>query len=645
MIRKSSICVSLLMLFTLTSLVAQTKTTVSIPFNDMLLTNDTTYFGCLTPLVIMDTTQQYSIKRSPLLRKMSYYENKPERKDRAIKLTKEYVRLWQMNTVRENPSDENLLNPSELYFTPYTGKIIRSISFDRVNIFEGNINDTTSTEGSRIVETLNKTYIPTKSKIVKQYLRFNLNDTLNPRVLAENERLIRNLQFIEDARIYVIQSSNFSDSVDLKIITKDLYPFAFRADIKDINEFTFTPSTSNLFGSGHRLEAGAIVKVGDSPPVGYEFTYDANNLWGSFTNLRLKQIYDYKRKSREIGLRRNFLTTDMDFGGEMLARETEQNQKVTNYPADTTIEFHFKSQTYDSWLGYNFHLKHETTPVSLYGALRAGKEVFLDRPYVDADSNYVFHDKSWTLAAAMYQKLDFVKVNKFYGFGVTEDIPTGYSAKITAGIQNTEFTHRTYSALQYQHIGTTNQNYIWFIQANVSGFYSQKIEDASISIHGILFSPLSEFNQFDLRHIVSLRFVSLFNNKYYNYINFGNAVRALNQKQVYGNSILAVRYQPIFFTPWQALRFRVTVDPFVDLGWISKSSSFYGNKQLYPATGIMFKVKNESLSFPTFNLSFVYHPVNKDDINKFAVKAEFKDLSFLDRLFSPKPEFVSPYPK
>ncbi len=68
---------------------------------------------------------------------------------------------------------------------------------------------------------MNKTHFNTNENIIRKNLLFSEGDTISPLILSDNERILRQLPYIDDARIIVVPVSD--DEADIVVYTKDVY--------------------------------------------------------------------------------------------------------------------------------------------------------------------------------------------------------------------------------------------------------------------------------------------------------------------------------------------------------------------------------------------------------------------------------------
>ncbi len=68
---------------------------------------------------------------------------------------------------------------------------------------------------------MNSTHVNTNEKIIRKNLLFAAGDTISPLILSDNERILRQLPYIDDARIIVVPVSD--EEADIIVVTKDVY--------------------------------------------------------------------------------------------------------------------------------------------------------------------------------------------------------------------------------------------------------------------------------------------------------------------------------------------------------------------------------------------------------------------------------------
>ena len=139
-------------------------------------------------------------------------------KVKDTKLSKEVLK-----SVRRKQEPENFINiKSEAAFLPFEGKYIRQILINHVG-FERSLTDSSRNVKNALVKIGNALHSNSKEWMIRDHVFFREKKPLNPYLLADNERYLRDLNFIVDARIYVMPLTSTDDSVDVLVVTRDVF--------------------------------------------------------------------------------------------------------------------------------------------------------------------------------------------------------------------------------------------------------------------------------------------------------------------------------------------------------------------------------------------------------------------------------------
>ncbi len=620
---------------------AQNENRIKISYNEMMICADTIYFGVIDSIVTLQPNTDYKIQRNFLLRSNVYYEDRPHKKQQVEARMLRYYKLWQNAYICDNDKQEVV--SAQHYFKQFEGKVIRNIQFKSIDMFEGRINDTTKMSITNLGQYLNKIHVSTHNYVLRNNLRFKENERLQSMEMAENERLLRQLDYIEDARIIVTQQNLLADSIDITIITKDMFPYGINTKIADIDQYSIAPYTKNFLGLGHYIEVGLHYNVSEKPPMGYSYQYNAANIAGSFVDLGINRINNYEKNNTNYLIERQFVTTDMKFGGAISYDDINETLEHRYNINDTLYKTPYHKHLFEAWLGRTFILSPSGNRPNFSIAADFTNEIFLNRPYVSADSNQVFHNNQMLLGALMLQKVSFFKTQKLQGFGVTEDVPIGYSIKLTGGYNWGEFINRKYIGLKYSTVIVRPRKGLLHLYTKLgSYFYEQDYEDAFIKLGSAYFSPIIKAGEGTMRHILTLDCSLLYNRKYDNWIDINDDIPKSLQKNIEGCSVMTVRYEPTFHIPYKLIGFRFSFTPFSNIGIVSDQCYFKGNTDFYSVFGLTTRIKNESLTIPTFGIDVKYYPVYSEKRNQILVSAYFRDTWLFEELFSPKPKINKP---
>ena len=613
------------------SLFAQKSDTLHLQTDQILLLKDTIYFGIKDSIIIIKDNSKYKIKKEKAKTQKLLFEG--------------YMSLIQHQQSSETELEGGEILETRKYFEPYKGKVIRKIYYKQVDLLEGSVLDPSLTAITDFGKLINNLHVNTRPWVIKNSLRFKENDKLNDVIMAENERLLRDLSYIEDAKIY-IQLDNLSlDSVDVFIVTKDNFPIGAGLNYKSITNFLVEPYTKNMLGLGHEARLILEYNKDSTTNFGYGFQYGIENIRGSFIRSTIKFLNLTGLKQRSLNLSKPFSTNDVKFGGEIDLTQIETVRSWREYGKDTIYDQSklYKLNTFDIWLGKSFFPNKNIYDQFFNFGIRYFSENYLDRPYVEADSNMLFHDNNSTLASITYKKINYFKTNRLLGYGIPEDIPIGYSINITGGYRKYEFIEIPYIGFSASWTNTTKKQQYYLTSLDFRGSPSNgELYDNILSAKVIFFSPLHKIKRFEIRNTLVTSFLSINNPIYLNKINFGGKIRKLNQDLVYGYSIITLRFESYIYTPYSFAGFKTAFSIFADSGLIASKEYLKGEINYYGSCGFSIQIKNESLTIPTLSVQFAYFPNDYNQGSSFNISFNFSDLRFLNSVqtLKPNPNFV-----
>lgn len=624
---------------------AQQRDTVEIAFNQLLLLPDTIYYGINDSLVVVDADSDYRLIKNFLVRKPAYYERKPHKKGSVTRLHGKYVRMLmgQIHTRKEDLPED--FNPADNYYTFFKDRVIKDIYIEGVPVLDGNLIDTSNAEISGFGRFLNSTYHPTRERIIRNNLTFQSNQKVNPRIFSDNERLLRNLSYIEDAKIKIEPVEGSTDSVNVIVVTKDKYPIGIGGDVNDYNHFEIEPYTRNFMGRGHNV--GLLFQYNGSADekLGYGAYYAIDNIGGAFVNTEVSFNQGIDRNFFRTEIEKPFLTTNTRFGGEVLYEKLEEKiwekEGVIDslYPDNTM----YGVDVFDIWSGYSFLFRNDLTKPFLNIAGR----FYVEKYEIGLESwheiNYPFHDKYLYLLSASLQKVSYIKTSKLLQFGTIEDVPVGLNLNTTIGWGHTTFYDRPYMGLRLNYSVYEQNTGIFYAAADIGGFrYQNKFEDAVIGFLFNYLSPLGSAGRFEWRNIFEVSYTSLYNPRYLIPVVFTNYELDLEEYGYLGDANLEFRYKPVFYSPFDVGGFRFSFNPYVDLGWLRSPKSISGESDFYAMLGLSAGIKNESLIFPAMHVYLGYYVNELRNEPQFEFRIVFKDLKLFSEFTSLKPRLAHP---
>ncbi len=186
-------------------------------------------------------------------------------------------------------SIEATVKKNEDNFSRFKGKIIHSIHVQKLD-FNSSINDTSSNKHNFFNDLGNFLHTTTSEKIIKRNLFFKTGDTLYPALLADNERFLRDISYLQDAKILIKENLVFKNEVDVLILCKDVFPIGGSADLGSEKMLNFEINDDNLAGRGDRIAIKNLIDLDRTPYFGIGGQYLKRNFLGSFVNISLGVI-------------------------------------------------------------------------------------------------------------------------------------------------------------------------------------------------------------------------------------------------------------------------------------------------------------------------------------------------------------------
>ncbi len=547
------------------------------------------------------------------------------------------------------PSQENgkIAMVSETPYIEYDNKIIRSIRFKQLDVFGPTIKDTTLQAKRFYEQTSNRLHINTSRNILQKNLLFKAGDRLDVYTLADNERIIRALPYINDVRILVKEIQPSSDSVDVIIITKDLWSFGFGFDMSGVNKGRLSIWDRSLFGFGREQENTVFWDGDKKPLLGYEGIYRINNLAGSFINTEFRFKSSHGTQQYLADFQRSFFTPEIKYAGGFRFENKETIEDIELI--DTTwLKVSYANSNYDFWIGRSFHLSKDNLILRKRSNLMLAGRIFSifyqERPKVSKDYLYVFHDRLQFIGSVALSNQGFYKSRLVYGFGPTEDIPFGYLVQLTGGFEINEFKNRPYFG-----ISVSNGMYVrkrggyLYSKFETGGYFmNRSVEQGTLSLTTKYFTPLFSYNRFKVRYFINFNYTSGIQRYPEEFVTIQNkeGVFGLTSNILKGTQKMTVNFEAVSFTPYYFLGFRFAIFGFVDMGLVGPGGKWIFDNSLYSGMGIGIRLRNERLVFNTLQLKFAFYPVLPEDSEWHFIQASGEQRLKMDNFYISVPKFI-----
>ncbi|RJE71652.1 hypothetical protein BGP76_06075 [Reichenbachiella sp. MSK19-1] len=560
-----------------------------------------------TIIPIWDTTDYY-IRKKDLDRSKVFYDSIETKMSRSKMSSMVYDALF-VNP-KDGKSGQYDDGMSEFRFLAYEDKVISPLKFKHINIFGSSFNDTTRNRVDKYTNLINKTHIHTQKWVIRSMLTFKEGGYINAQALVDSERLLRSRRFIRASRI-MLNPVYGEDSVEVHVVTRDVFPFALAIRPNNGNGALVGLSNVNIAGLGHKLEYNYISDGGS------EIYYDINNLFATYIDIGLDWSYHFRKQGFGVTGYRGFLTQNIRYAGGMELSKFIYGDYRYDPIADFTETFHFGVNRAMLWLGHaipvDFRLGGLGFSNSTNFVVSAGLDMqdYYDKPFVSADSNYIFQDRYNYLMQVGLSSRNYYKDKYVINYGRTEDIPSGAAVSLVVGFQRREFVDRffvggNYSRGGYIH-GFGYLNSKFSLGAFLDGNH---IEDGAFNANFDYFTSLQRVGSFRLRQFVDIAYSQAINPSEDIYIRGQNELGIRNVSGFYlkGTSKLNVKYEALMFTPFNVLSFRIAALIYGEATMVGNSVNDFFDTDVYAGVGVGLTFSNDNLAISTITMRLGYYP-------------------------------------
>ncbi len=531
------------------------------------------------------------------------------------------------------PGNLEVLNEkSEESYAKYEGKIIRKIIVRHVG-FEKTVLDTARTLENFVSRTANKLHSNTKEYVIRNNLFVREGKPLNPYRVADNERWLRNLNYMLDARIYVKPISHKSDSVDLLVVTRDVFslggsfapnfPTKYQSSIQDVN----------LAGRGQTVQFGQVFDITRKPRYGYEGSYLLSNIKGSFIDGSLGytslndgiSIGNENESSFYLNLNRTLYQPFARFAG---GAQISYNRSTNVYKKPDSLFARYTYAVQDYWLGYSFG--HKKLPNDLkekrnrtFVAIRGFDQYFLNSintSLTELDL-FVYRNKTSVLAQLTFFRQDFYKTQYVLGFGRTEDVPYGYRITFTSGWERELGNKRPYlgSELYYNKVRPSGTILTYDINL-ASYFQGRNTQDSYVSVNFTRYSKIYKVGRMIIRNQVASGYSAIINQQ----VKRGLDIRDINgilgflPDSLVGFQRVTLSQETTVFTPYKFFGFHLAPIVRTDLALIRRSAALFQWHNFFSGYSIGVRARNENLIFNTIEMRLFYYPETVERLQHFS---------------------------
>jgi hypothetical protein len=533
-----------------------------------------------------------------------------------------------LSTIRKKQNPGKTVK-SEDAFKPYEGKVIRKIIIRQVDLGKS-VTDTTRNIKNAIIKLGNKIHSDSKEGVIRNNLFIREGRLINPYKLADNERHLRDLDFILDAKIYIVPIKGNRDSVDVVIMTRDVFSIGGKISPSP-SRTKFQLYDANLAGNGQRLQFSGLYEEERNPRFTYEALYRKNSIAGTFidgsigyTQLNNASSYgEEEEKAYYVRLDRPLVSPYTRFAGGM---EVSQNWSSNFYGMADSLFRNYRYRVNDFWIGYNIGAYANTNYRSRHFiAIRAFDQAFTRQPFQNSESvNPLYNNRTFVLAGLTFFKQNFYTTRYVYGFGRTEDIPYGHTMSVYLGWVRQLGLKRPYMGFEVEKSMVSSNGEFQNIGLKLGSFRKAGggVEDVTVLVSGSITSRLITYGSFMFRQFISADFAQVFKQRTTLPLDINNdyGLQGFFADSLAGTQRFHINTETLAFTPLKLIGFRFAPFVFGEMAVLApRGTSVFNNKPFFGLGGGI-RTRNENLVFGTIELRFFYYPHTVQDISNFKIR-------------------------
>ena len=526
---------------------------------------------------------------------------------------------------KDQPSIEDGVIKNEASFIKFKGKVIHSIIVEKLD-FSRTVNDTSRSTKNFFNDIGNKLHPNTSEKVIKNNLFFSEGDTLYPALIADNERFLRDISYLQDAKILIRNTENTKDRVDVIIICKDVFPVGGSADFGSEKLINFEVNDDNLAGTGDRVAFKNMIDLDRTPHYGASIEYLRRNIMGSFINVDLgysniEPAFNSGRKEESAIYVKADLPLVSPYSTWTGGFESSLRFTRNNYISDSVYasDFKYTYRLFDSWVGYNIGAKayisdrYQNRKKHLL-ALRSVYRHFNDIPNINKTIyNSLYSNLTSVLASISVFEQDYYHTNFIYGFGRNEDVPEGFSMSLTAGWTNKNNFSRPYLGFDYQrNYFTRNNAYINYMFKFGAFYWANQLEDLSFLTSIEHFTKLKKIkgSRWQTRQFISGSITQLLRTRLNDPLLISSiyGLPGTNNKTIKAATRITGNFENVFYNNWKFFGFSFAPFGFTNITYLRNSGSSISDGDIYTSFGAGVRTRNENLVFGTMELRAYYYP-------------------------------------
>jgi hypothetical protein len=584
-----------------------------------------------------------------------YEKNIVNSKDSSLFIS--FIRLFKGKPNPLIDSTSITINKSIKSIASQEGKRINEIHIEHRHFGNYGFNDTLF-KTNLLSKAATKLHGYTQDATIRKNLFFHADEYMNPLIIAYNEKWLRDLPFIQDARIVAFPLLHDSNSVDLYVVTKDVFPFGASLQLKSSNAYDASATLENIKDQGNAFTLNHNFDIDRKQKTGWGVNYIARNIMGSFLDVNigansLENNYANNMSSATSvyikGVRPLLNPLTKWTGGFEWSISKNNNQFPKTWSDslyDASLKYNLNH--FDGWIGYqlfnkswqfkNDHFRH-------FIQIRYLNNKFGERPdnyLAQIDKNY--QNIEARLASYTFFKQKIIRTQYLYGFGRNEDLPTGKSLTITSGQYYRENSSLPYLGAQLEsYTMQANENFRHLLLSAGTSYAEKQITDFKILATWEQISRLHYLESgYKYRSILNVSVAETLKNKFNEalLINSIYGIPQLTKERIKGGTRISANWESIWYNSRSFYGFRQSPFAFANITYIRTVGDPVGSGDIYSSIGGGTRIRNENLIFGTVEIKGFYFPRTNLQLSPWNVSVTTNlKFKYNSNLIS-KPDFV-----
>ncbi len=540
----------------------------------------------------------------------------------------------------------NVESPEKIYLGT-TGHIIDKIRIIRLKPFGTSVTeDTVPRNLSWLGRAGNTVHVNTREFIIRNALLFREGDLVSAFKLADSERFLRELRYIDDARIIAIPVSE--DHAEVVVLVQDIFPYAVSFGTNFASNANFSVTNRNILGVGVELKAGSFIDSRKDRLMGYEGMLRVQNIGHTFITFQADYLDRYENKRLGFMFTRDFYAPTTKYAGHLSFYDSQVpvNFNHPEVPDPLTYPILVRFNYTDVWLGRSFLINKNPFNKqrnNITVSLGAQRTYFIDRPENSQSLYYKFQNRTTLLSSLTYSQQAYYTANYIYNYGRTEDIPYGYLASVVAGKEFNELYDRPYIGANFSAGYYLPKLGYLSGQAVYGTFFRKGTEQGTVSVELNYFTNLYVIGRYSQRTFINGQYTRQLDTRLDDYliIDGDYGIPGFRNDSIMGRHRFNISAEQDLFTPWKPGGFRFVMYAFANVCWLGGYDKNILESTCYTSFGVGFRIRNNRLIFNTLQIQFAYFP-NIPSNSRFRYIEFSKETVLKPRNFMPKAPAVVP---